>query len=493
VSPISSLIKEFPGYQRNRLESKALDASHVNAIATRLSQEVFQGLSAEEKEIVYQITEDVVTATPCSLYPKWVPFFRLVSQEKNSSFAFIDLPAPFAESKEYATKSLEEINANFRLTNWKKNAPDEAIERIYAFVQGKIPFLNLKNLELSSLPACLFTDQRFKDTQIEENPLLYYPKRLPIGRIQNHNLFDKMANAISANSSSRAIQLINKADGILAAITAFTDTCFDTAVNKNLSKAKNLQYLSEFERYQNTREKSFHFEDFLSAELKKDIDSLFMLAQKIEKKRFYVDIEDSELSQLLVLLKNCVKGFAPEHERMLLSQSLVTIFPTLIEQFPSDVKRLWRPNPFNPLKYTAEEMRSFLNEHKDFCERITYLNLSRQGITVVPPEIFLFSNLEELTLNHNKLRAIPQKIGCLSALKILSFSHNEIQVLPDEIGDLTKLTHLEFEHNKVQRIPSAISALLDLMILDCRNNNIQTIPSEIRNLKKLRVTNCDNN
>lgn len=55
-------------------------------------------------------------------------------------------------------------------------------------------------------------------------------------------------------------------------------------------------------------------------------------------------------------------------------------------------------------------------------ENITRLNLSKNNITVVPPNIKDLANLVELYLYGNKIAVLPPEIGCLTQLQTLALN-----------------------------------------------------------------------
>jgi hypothetical protein len=100
----------------------------------------------------------------------------------------------------------------------------------------------------------------------------------------------------------------------------------------------------------------------------------------------------------------------------------------------------------------------------------TKLDLSRKGLTTLPPEIGKLSQLRELYLYNNQITILPPEIGNLSRLQVLYLLHNQIKIVPPEIGNLNQLHELSL-----------------------RNNQITTLPPEIGNLKKLRELWLDKN
>ena len=70
------------------------------------------------------------------------------------------------------------------------------------------------------------------------------------------------------------------------------------------------------------------------------------------------------------------------------------------------------------------------------------LDLSDQGLTVLPAAIGGLTALTRLYLHSNQLTSLPAAIGDLTALITLVLRHNQLTSLPEAIGGLTTLTTL---------------------------------------------------
>jgi Leucine-rich repeat (LRR) protein len=132
----------------------------------------------------------------------------------------------------------------------------------------------------------------------------------------------------------------------------------------------------------------------------------------------------------------------------------------------------------------------------------TSINLSKDGLTKVPDDVFnhkevkvlrLFGNeidtlserigemenLEELYLGRNMLTALPASIGNLKKLRILSVQNNNLISLPDEIGDLESLEELYLNQNDLIVLPQTIGNLKELVVLKVNYNWLESIPESI--------------
>ena len=102
-------------------------------------------------------------------------------------------------------------------------------------------------------------------------------------------------------------------------------------------------------------------------------------------------------------------------------------------------------------------------------------NMSRQGLTKIPMDVFSQRDLKNLDLSYNALTGAPQsQIGQLSALVTLDLSHNQLTGLPAELGRLNKLEVLNVSHNQLTGLPMELGNLTQLRILDISGNNYST-------------------
>src|SRR5437667_270441 len=79
----------------------------------------------------------------------------------------------------------------------------------------------------------------------------------------------------------------------------------------------------------------------------------------------------------------------------------------------------------------------------------TSLDLSRLGLTSIPPEIGQLTQLARLSLSNNQLTSVPPEIGQLRQLARLYLSNNQLAELPDSLRRLANLKVL-FLHGNPQ-------------------------------------------
>jgi Leucine-rich repeat (LRR) protein len=128
-----------------------------------------------------------------------------------------------------------------------------------------------------------------------------------------------------------------------------------------------------------------------------------------------------------------------------------------------------------------------LQEARQFPERVFRLNLSRQRLDSIPPEIFTFTNLRELDLSRNQIDSLPAAIGNLVFLERLSLSNNQLTEVPREIGRLRQLVYLGLNRNQIVRLPETIGDLERLEVFELWDNELEDVPDEIAKLQNLRV------
>lgn len=99
------------------------------------------------------------------------------------------------------------------------------------------------------------------------------------------------------------------------------------------------------------------------------------------------------------------------------------------------------------------------------------LNLSNQGLTSLPANIFNQTNLEELNISNNNLTgAIQAEIRNLVNLRILNAANNQMTGVPAEIGQLQNLEVLDLSNNKLTGLPNELGNLKNLKTLNIKEN-----------------------
>ncbi|XP_032460036.1 leucine-rich repeat and calponin homology domain-containing protein 4 isoform X2 [Phocoena sinus] len=122
---------------------------------------------------------------------------------------------------------------------------------------------------------------------------------------------------------------------------------------------------------------------------------------------------------------------------------------------------------------------------------LTYLNLSRNQLSSLPPYICQLP-LRVLIVSNNKLGALPPDISALGSLRQLDVSSNELPSLPAELCGLPSLRDLNVRRNQLSALPDELGDL-PLVRLDFSCNRVSRIPVSFCRLRHLQVILLDSN
>ncbi len=121
------------------------------------------------------------------------------------------------------------------------------------------------------------------------------------------------------------------------------------------------------------------------------------------------------------------------------------------------------------------------------------IDLSGQGLTEIPQELFKCKNLKKLDLSNNKLRNVPVELAKLRSLRSIDLSNNDITVLMAKFFTFPHLETLIINNNKLKKIPKQISKLRKLKKLSVAGNLLSDMPDELNCLNNLSSINLANN
>jgi Leucine-rich repeat (LRR) protein len=79
-----------------------------------------------------------------------------------------------------------------------------------------------------------------------------------------------------------------------------------------------------------------------------------------------------------------------------------------------------------------------------------------QGLTSLPPQLWLKTTLRTLVLTGNALACLPPDIQLLKELRELHLGHNQLVQLPDEVCLLSQLQQLDVQHNQLTEVPTGL-------------------------------------
>jgi len=102
------------------------------------------------------------------------------------------------------------------------------------------------------------------------------------------------------------------------------------------------------------------------------------------------------------------------------------------------------------------------------------LDLSLSSLTSVPvKEIAALPKATYLDLSCNQLTWLPPDFCGLTHIVKLDLSKNQLAELPEDFGNLAKLQHLDLYQNKLRELPISFCRLNSLKWLDMRDNALE--------------------
>lgn len=161
-------------------------------------------------------------------------------------------------------------------------------------------------------------------------------------------------------------------------------------------------------------------------------------------------------------------------------KNLEKMFHRLREQFPD----LELP----PIQLSAKQIRYWMEHNPEILQVITALDLEGAGLSHVPPEINLLTNLEKLNLSLNRIRSLPEGFNP-PHLMLLSLSHSSIEALPEGFNPQS-LFWLYLSHTPIASLPSSLN-LSNLHFLDLSYTRLTALPADFCP-PQLESFNCSN-
>jgi len=116
------------------------------------------------------------------------------------------------------------------------------------------------------------------------------------------------------------------------------------------------------------------------------------------------------------------------------------------------------------------------------------------GITMIPNEINMLKNLQQLSLSFNNITELPQSIGDLVHLRLLKLTSNKLQTLPSSLRQLTKLRSLMVEKNDISSLPDDFFRIQNMGGITVGLVSLATVNLEHNKLKELPpgLAHCEN-
>jgi Leucine-rich repeat (LRR) protein len=130
-----------------------------------------------------------------------------------------------------------------------------------------------------------------------------------------------------------------------------------------------------------------------------------------------------------------------------------------------------------------------LNNIPTELEHLTNLKEFRLSRTTkikrFPLKMKNWTKLEVLALNELNIEKIPSEVWMMTKLRYLSLSHNKLSFIPSELYCLSNLTHLNLSSNQIRHISNQINKLTQLQYLDLSSNQLTQFSDDISSLLHL--------
>lgn len=125
---------------------------------------------------------------------------------------------------------------------------------------------------------------------------------------------------------------------------------------------------------------------------------------------------------------------------------------------------------------------------------LEHLDLSKNPLKVkdvddsncLPFEMRLMKNLKFLSLRECNLRHIPTTVWLCVSLKKLDISRNKIGLLVPDVGNLQNLEFINLSQCNLSTLPNEISFCGELTDIILMANNIESLPETLKHLRKLK-------
>ncbi|CAE7872093.1 Sur-8, partial [Symbiodinium necroappetens] len=117
---------------------------------------------------------------------------------------------------------------------------------------------------------------------------------------------------------------------------------------------------------------------------------------------------------------------------------------------------------------------------------VKVLDLRKNALEELLPDIRVMSQLEDLLLDQNRLREIPDEVCLLPHLRGLSLSQNLLKMLPKAVGSMKSLKSLSLGDNFLEEIPVELGQCKELQTLYLHHNSFTSLPSSLSALENLQ-------
>lgn len=108
------------------------------------------------------------------------------------------------------------------------------------------------------------------------------------------------------------------------------------------------------------------------------------------------------------------------------------------------------------------------------------IRCEHQGLTSLPPQLFLKTTVRKLILTGNQLVSLPPELfQQLRELRELGLGHNQLTYLPEEVQLLQNLETLDVQHNQLKLVPASLYKCARLSVIDLNGNPLCSWLSEL--------------
>jgi hypothetical protein len=99
------------------------------------------------------------------------------------------------------------------------------------------------------------------------------------------------------------------------------------------------------------------------------------------------------------------------------------------------------------------------------------IRCEHQGLTSLPPQLFLKTTVRKLILTDNHLVSVPPELfQHLKELRELGLGHNQLTYLPEEVQLLQNLETLDVQHNQLKIVPASMYKCARLSVINLNGN-----------------------
>lgn len=116
--------------------------------------------------------------------------------------------------------------------------------------------------------------------------------------------------------------------------------------------------------------------------------------------------------------------------------------------FKGDLSDLFRLPRLSNLKIIETPIKRFLLPLGNPPAPLKSLTIKDCGLSLLPEEVSMLWQLEEMNLSGNELTELPKAFIDLQNLKRLNLDSNMFKIFPDDVKKMPKLSHLSIDNNK---------------------------------------------